>query len=49
MDFQQLILALTQYWADYGCVIVQPYNSEVGAGTLLRICFLRKGFGGSCE
>ena len=33
-SFQDLILRLERYWADYGCVIVQPYNSEVGAGTL---------------
>ncbi len=32
-SFQGLILALQQYWADYGCVILQPYDMEVGAGT----------------
>ena len=31
--FQNMILALQQYWARYGCVILQPYDSEVGAGT----------------
>ena len=32
-DFQSLILRLQSYWADYGCVILQPYDMEVGAGT----------------
>ncbi|HTS42381.1 MAG TPA: glycine--tRNA ligase subunit alpha [Xanthobacteraceae bacterium] len=32
-SFQGLILALERYWADYGCVILQPYDMEVGAGT----------------
>jgi len=32
-SFQSLILTLQQYWADYGCVILQPYDSEMGAGT----------------
>jgi glycyl-tRNA synthetase alpha chain len=32
-SFQGLILALQRYWADYGCVILQPYDMEVGAGT----------------
>jgi hypothetical protein len=30
-SFQGLILALQRYWADYGCVILQPYDMEVGA------------------
>ena len=29
-SFQGLILALQRYWADYGCVILQPYDMEVG-------------------
>src|ERR1019366_9509987 len=33
MFFQDLILALQDFWAKRGCLIVQPYNSEVGAGT----------------
>ena len=33
MTFQDIILALSRYWADQGCVVVQPYDSEVGAGT----------------
>ena len=33
MTFQELILALQQYWARRGCVIMQPYDVEMGAGT----------------
>ncbi|MDD9909356.1 MAG: glycine--tRNA ligase subunit alpha [Ahrensia sp.] len=32
-SFQGLILTLHDYWARYGCVILQPYDMEVGAGT----------------
>jgi glycyl-tRNA synthetase alpha chain len=32
-SFQGLILTLQRYWADYGCVILQPYDMEMGAGT----------------
>lgn len=32
-SFQNLILTLQRYWADYGCVILQPYDMEMGAGT----------------
>ena len=32
-SFQGLILALQRYWADFGCIILQPYDMEVGAGT----------------
>jgi glycyl-tRNA synthetase alpha chain len=32
--FQDIILTLQRYWADRGCVILQPYDTEVGAGTL---------------
>lgn len=31
--FQEIILALQNYWAEQGCVILQPYDTEVGAGT----------------
>jgi len=41
MTFQELILALNQYWADHGCVIQQPYDVEVGAGTMNPATFLR--------
>ncbi len=32
-DFQQLILSLDAFWAKHGCLIVQPYDVEMGAGT----------------
>jgi glycyl-tRNA synthetase len=38
---QTLILALQQFWADQGCVIWQPYHTEVGAGTMNPATFLR--------
>jgi len=41
MNFQEIILALQRFWADRGCLIVQPYNSEVGAGTFNPATFLR--------
>lgn len=40
-SFQGLILALHNYWADYGCVILQPYDMEVGAGTFHPATTLR--------
>ena len=39
--FQELILALSQFWADAGCVLQQPYDLEVGAGTMAPDTFLR--------
>ncbi|OOZ37544.1 glycine--tRNA ligase subunit alpha [Solemya velesiana gill symbiont] len=39
--FQGLIFALEQYWADQGCVILQPYDMEMGAGTFHTATFLR--------
>ena len=39
--FQGLILALQQYWAAEGCVILQPYDMEMGAGTFHPATFLR--------
>jgi glycyl-tRNA synthetase alpha chain len=41
MYFQEVILSLQDFWAKRGCVIVQPYNSEVGAGTYNPTTFLR--------
>jgi glycyl-tRNA synthetase alpha chain len=40
-SFQGLILRLQAYWADYGCVILQPYDMEVGAGTFHPATTLR--------
>ncbi len=39
--FQGLILALQDYWARQGCVILQPFDMEVGAGTFHPATFLR--------
>jgi len=41
MNFQELIMALERFWADRGCVIQQPYDIEVGAGTFNPATFLR--------
>ena len=38
---QEIITRLHDFWAKQGCVLVQPYNSEVGAGTLNPATFLR--------
>ena len=39
--FQGLIIALQQYWAEQGCVVLQPLDMEVGAGTFHPATFLR--------
>jgi glycyl-tRNA synthetase alpha chain len=39
--FQGLIFALERYWADQGCVVLQPLDMEVGAGTFHPATFLR--------
>jgi glycyl-tRNA synthetase alpha chain len=39
--FQGLIFSLERYWAALGCVVVQPYDMEVGAGTFHPSTFLR--------
>jgi glycyl-tRNA synthetase alpha chain len=39
--FQDIILTLQKFWAERGCLVVQPYNSEVGAGTYNPATFLR--------
>lgn len=41
MTFQDLILALQHYWAKQGCVVLQPYDSPMGAGTFHPATFLR--------
>ena len=40
-NFQDLILALQHYWAAEGCVLLQPYDMEMGAGTFHAATFLR--------
>ncbi|MEM7022320.1 MAG: glycine--tRNA ligase subunit alpha [Pseudomonadota bacterium] len=40
-SFQELILVLQHYWAEQGCVILQPYDMEVGAGTFHPATTLR--------
>jgi glycyl-tRNA synthetase alpha chain len=40
-SFQSLILALQTFWAEQGCVILQPYDMEVGAGTFHPATTLR--------
>jgi glycyl-tRNA synthetase alpha chain len=40
-NFQQTISALERYWADEGCVLMQPYHTELAAGTMNPATFLR--------
>ncbi|MDQ3874583.1 MAG: glycine--tRNA ligase subunit alpha, partial [Actinomycetota bacterium] len=39
--YQDMIASLQAYWADYGCVIMQPYHTELAAGTMNPATFLR--------
>jgi glycyl-tRNA synthetase alpha chain len=41
VTFQELIMKLQQFWADRGCVLLQPLDMEVGAGTFHPATFLR--------
>jgi glycyl-tRNA synthetase alpha chain len=41
MTFQELLMTLERFWADYGCIIGQPYDVEVGAGTFNPHTLLR--------
>jgi len=41
MFFQDIISRLQSYWADRGCAVLSPYNSEVGAGTFNPATFIR--------
>jgi glycyl-tRNA synthetase alpha chain len=41
MTFQELLMTLERFWADYGCIIAQPYDIEVGAGTFNPHTLLR--------
>lgn len=41
LSFQELILVLSRFWAHHGCILQQPYDLEVGAGTMHPETFLR--------
>ena len=41
LTFQELLFTLQKFWADRGCVLQQPYDVEVGAGTMSPDTFLR--------
>ena len=41
MNFQEIILALNKFWGENGCIIVQPYDTEKGAGTMNPATALR--------
>ena len=41
LTFQQVVLRLETFWAEHGCVLQQPYDVEVGAGTMAPETFLR--------
>lgn len=41
LTFQDIILKLQAYWARQGCVLMQPYDQEIGAGTFHTATFLR--------
>ena len=39
--YQETIAALERYWGEQGCVLMQPYHTELGAGTFNPATFLR--------
>ena len=41
LSFQELILRLERFWTDQGCLIAQPYDMEMGAGTFHPLTFFR--------
>jgi glycyl-tRNA synthetase alpha chain len=41
LTFQELIFSLQKFWSDQGCVVLQPYDKEMGAGTFHTATFLR--------
>ena len=41
MNFQEIVLALQQFWAEQGCILAEPYDVEKGAGTMNPHTFLR--------
>ena len=40
LTFQEIILTLQQYWNDQGCMLMQAYDNEKGAGTMSPYTFL---------
>ncbi|WP_293443777.1 glycine--tRNA ligase subunit alpha, partial [Persephonella sp.] len=41
LTFQDIIHSLEKFWTDQGCILWQPYDIEVGAGTMNPATFLR--------
>ena len=41
MKFQEIILALQQFWSEQGCILGEPYDVEKGAGTMNPFTFFR--------
>ncbi len=41
LNYQDMIAALEAYWAERGCIVMQPYHTELGAGTFNPATFLR--------
>src|SRR5918996_3303531 len=41
LNYQQMIARLQEHWAEQGCVLMQPYHTEVGAGTFNPATVLR--------
>ncbi len=41
LSFQEIIMNLQKFWGKYGCIILQPYDLEVGAGTFHPATTLR--------
>ena len=41
LNYQEMIARLEAYWADHGCVLMQPYHTELAAGTMNPATFLR--------
>jgi len=41
LNYQEMIAVLEAFWAERGCVVMQPYNTELGAGTFNPATFLR--------
>jgi glycyl-tRNA synthetase alpha chain len=41
LSFQEMVFSLKKYWSDRGCIIQEPYDVEVGAGTMAPETFLR--------